>query len=331
MSLDLLIRSPRVITVEGEVARSVGVHDGRIVSIGPVDADLDAVAEVRLDPDEVLAELASFDALLIAHAEDAHVIDDAPNPNGPSYQGFLASRPRDAENRAIGSIIDATRRAGARAHIVHLSSSDALPMITAARQEGVRLTVETCPHYLTFSAEEIPDGATQYKCCPPIRERANRELLWDGLRDGVVDFVVSDHSPCTVDLKQLDTGDFRLAWGGIASLQLGLSAIWTQARRRQYSLVDVARWMAQRPAELVGLERKGRIAVGYDADLAVFAPDEAFVVDASRLFHKNAITPYAALPLMGRVRSTWLRGQTVADGGEIVGQPRGILLNRGGA
>jgi allantoinase len=449
MNLDLLIRAPRVVTVDGEVARSVGVHDGRIVSIGPVDASLDAAGEVRLDPDEVLlpglvdthvhinepgrtewegfasatrsaaaggvttlvdmplnsipptidveslqikrntadgqcfvdvgfwggavpgnlaqlrplheagvvgfkcflldsgvdefphleseqlaevlAELAAFDALLIAHAEDAHTIDEAPHANGPSYQGFLASRPRVAEDLAIARVIDAARCTGARTHIVHLSSSDALPLIRAARRDGVRLTVETCPHYLTFSAEEIPDGATQYKCCPPIRERANRELLWDGLRDGVIDFVVSDHSPCTAGLKQLDTGDFGLAWGGIASLQLGLSAIWTQARRRNQTLVDVAGWMAQRPAEVVGLERKGRIAVGYDADFAVFAPDEAFVVDASRLFHRNPITPYAALPLLGRVRRTLLRGRTVADSGEIVGDPHGALLNRGGA
>jgi allantoinase len=211
-------------------------------------------------------------------------------------------------------------------HILHLSSSDALTMIAAARRDGVLITAETCPHYLSFTAEEVPDGATQFKCCPPIREAGNRELLWQGLAEGVIDCVVSDHSPCTPGLKRLDTGDFGAAWGGVSSLQLGLAAVWTQARRRGFTLADVARWMARRPAEIAGLRRKGRIAVGSDADFCVFAPDEAETVDAGTLHHKNPITPYAGARLTGSVRETWLRGAPVDPG-----EPRGRLLVRGAA
>jgi allantoinase len=275
----------------------------------------------------VLRELHAHGALLVVHAEDAAAIDHAPQATGVGYGDFLASRPRDAENVAIAQVIEQARRTGARVHIVHLSSSDALPMLAAAQRDGVAVTAETCPHYLSFAAEEVPDGATQFKCCPPIREAANRDLLWDGLRDGVVDCVVSDHSPCTPELKRLDTGDFGAAWGGIASLQLGLPAVWTQARPRGFTLVDVVRWMAERPAALAGMRRKGRIAVGYDADFAVFAPDETVVVDAARLHHKNPVTPYAGRRLAGVVRATWLRGNEIDAGGE----PRGVLLSRGTA
>ncbi|WP_433164480.1 allantoinase AllB [Kribbella sp. CA-247076] len=277
-----------------------------------------------LDPAElepVMREIASFDGLLIVHAEDAHGIDTAPPPDGASYLAFLNSRPREAENTAVAAVIETARATGCRVHILHVSSADVLPMIAVARESGVRITAETCPHYLTFTAEEIPDGATQYKCCPPIREAANRELLWDGLRDGVIDLVVSDHSPSTPDLKRLDTGDFGEAWGGIVSLQLGLPAVWTEAHRRDFTLSDVARWMCQAP----GIPGKGRIEAGYDADFSVFAPEETFVVDAGALQHKNAITPYDGRTLDGVVRSTWLRGQPV----DIKAAPRGRLLTRG--
>ncbi|MEV4053925.1 allantoinase AllB [Amycolatopsis sp. NPDC049688] len=280
-----------------------------------------------LDPaglDEALRELGSFDALMIVHAEDAHEIDSAPEPHGGRYVDFLQSRPRQAENLAISHVIDAARRHSARAHILHLSSSDALPLIAAARRDGVRLSAETCPHYLSFVAEEIRDGATQFKCCPPIREAANRELLWQGLADGVIDTIVSDHSPCTPELKRFDSGDFGEAWGGISSLQLGLPAIWTQARQRGFALTDVVRWMAERPAAQAGMRRKGHLAVGYDADFCVFAPDEAFVVDVAKLKHRNPVSAYDRRPLAGVVRSTWLRGA------EITGdEPRGALLTRG--
>jgi allantoinase len=283
-----------------------------------------------LDPKELelaLREIASFGAMMIVHAEDAHSIDRAPSPNGECYTDFLASRPRGAENLAIAEVIELARWTGCRVHILHLSSSDALPMIASARNDGVRLTVETCPHYLSFMAEGIPSGATQFKCCPPIREAGNRELLWQGLADGTIDAIVTDHSPCTEDLKRFDIGDFGVAWGGIASLQLGLPAVWTEARRRGHSLLDVVRWMAENPAKQVGFTTKGHIALGYAADFCVFAPDDAFVVDKAKLHHKNPVSAYDGLPLAGVVRSTWLAGAPI----DVDAKPRGRLLSRGTA
>ena len=259
----------------------------------------------------VLTELTGLGALLVVHAEDADAINAAPAPHGSAYADFLASRPRGAENLAIAWLVEQARHTGARVHVLHLSSSDALPVIASAKADGVRLTVETCPHYLTFAAEDVPAGATQYKCCPPIRESGNREVLWEALANNVIDLVVSDHSPCTPELKHLQTGDFGDAWGGVASLQLGLSAGWTGARQRGLTLTEVVRWMAQRPAELVGLAHKGRIAVGVDADLVVFAPEEVFTVDAALLEHRHPVTPYDGLELRGVVRETWLRGARI--------------------
>ncbi|SDC35293.1 allantoinase [Geodermatophilus telluris] len=269
-----------------------------------------------------LAELAAFDGLLIAHAEDATVIDAAPEPAGASYAAFLASRPPAAEETAIGRLVAATRDTGARSHVVHLADGDALPLLRAARASGVRVTAETCPHYLTFAAEDVPDGDTAYKCCPPIREAAHREALWAALTAGDVDLVVSDHSPCTPELKRPDVGDFGLAWGGIAGLQVTLPAVWTGARARGIGLAEVVRWTAAAPARLAGLRDKGVIAVGKDADLVAFAPDERFTV--GRLEHRNPGTPYAGRELTGVVRRTWLRGR------EADGSPLGRLLRRGG-
>jgi allantoinase len=271
-----------------------------------------------------LTALADVDGLLIAHCEDGGVITAAPQPGGPSYAAFLASRPGAAEETAIGRLIAAARETGARVHVVHLADADALPMLRAARAEGVRITVETCPHYLTFSAEEVPDGATSFKCCPPIREASHREALWAALADGDIDLVVSDHSPCTPELKRLDVGDFALAWGGIAGLQVTLPVVWTGARARGLSLADVVRWMSAAPAQLTGLTGKGAIAVGKDADLAVFAPDEQWSV--AELHHRNPVTPYAGRELTGVVRRTWLRGQALEDGDA----PLGRLISRGG-
>ncbi len=278
------------------------------------------VAELEV----VMREIASWEGLLIVHAEDAGAIDRAPVAEGDSYQAFLASRPREAENVAIARTIELSRRTRCRVHILHVSSGDALPLIESARREGVQVTAETCPHYLALSAEEVPAGATEYKCCPPVRESGNRELLWDGLRDGTIDLIVSDHSPSTPDLKALDTGDFGVAWGGISSLQLGLPVVWSEARRRGFRLVDVARWMSQGPAAQVGLRRKGRIALGFDADLCALAPDETFVVDPASLQHRHPVTPYAGRTLTGVVRTTWLRGVRV----DISAEPRGRLLRR---
>jgi allantoinase len=270
-----------------------------------------------------LTELAGFDGLLIAHAEDAEVIAAAPEPSGSSYAGFLASRPAAAEESAIADLVAATRETGARAHVVHLADAGALPILQKARADGVRITVETCPHYLSFAAEDVPDGATGFKCCPPIREAAHRAALWAALADGDIDLVVSDHSPCTPDLKRLDSGDFGAAWGGIASLQVALPVVWTGARARGVPLGDVVRWMGAAPAQLAGLPTKGSIAVGKDADLVAFAPDERFSVAA--LHHRNPGTPYAGRALSGVVRRTWLRGEP-ADG-----SPLGRLLSRGDA
>jgi allantoinase len=282
----------------------------------------------HLDQDALarsMAETASFDGLLVVHAEDPHHLAAAPQRGGPRYADFLASRPRGAEDSAVAQLIDRARRLHARVHVLHLSSSDALPLIAAARAEGVRLTVETCPHYLTLAAEEVPDGAGEFKCCPPIREAANRDLLWRALADGTIDCVVTDHSPSTPHLK---TGDFATAWGGISGLQLGLAAVWTEARRRGHTLEDVARWMSARPAALVGLDgRKGAIAPGRDADFAVLAPDETFTVDPAALQHRNPVTAYAGRTLSGVVRSTWLRGERVYADGRFT-EPKGRLLTR---
>ncbi|MEU9236881.1 allantoinase AllB [Streptomyces subrutilus] len=271
-----------------------------------------------------LAEITGFGGLMIVHAEDPHHLDSAPQNPGPKYADFLASRPRDAENTAIENLIAQAKRLDARVHVLHLSSSDALPLIAAAKAEGVRITVESCPHFLTLTAEEVPDGATEFKCCPPIREAANQDLLWDALADGTIDCIVSDHSPSTADLK---TGDFATAWGGISSLQLGLPAIWTEARRRGHSLEDVVRWMSAAPAALAGLAQKGAIEVGRDADFAVVAPEETFTVDPAELHHRNRITAYAGRTLHGVVKSTWLRGRQIADHGTPT-EPTGLLLER---
>lgn len=272
-----------------------------------------------------LAEIASFGGLLAVHAEDPRRLAAAPQRGGPRYADFLASRPRAAEDTAVAHLVAEARRLDARVHVLHLSSGDALPLIAEARRAGVRLTVETCPHYLTLTAEEVPDGASEYKCCPPVREAANQEPLWRALADGTIDCVVSDHSPATADLK---TGDFATAWGGISGLQLGLPAVWTAARARGHGLEDVARWMSSRTAELVGLDdRKGAIEAGRDADFAVLAPDETFTVHPAALQHRNRVTAYAGRTLYGVVRSTWLRGRRIAAGGAFT-EPAGRLLTR---
>lgn len=282
----------------------------------------------HLDRDRLarsLAEIAGFGGLLIVHAEDPHHLDAAPRRGGPRYADFLASRPRDAEDSAIATLIAEARRLDARVHVLHLSSADALPLIAEARRDGVRITVETCPHYLTLTAEEVPDGASEFKCCPPIRESANQDLLWQALADGTIDCVVTDHSPSTADLK---TDDFATAWGGISGLQLSLSAVWTEARRRGHGLEDVIRWMSSRTAELVGLDdRKGAIEAGRDADFAVLAPDETFTVDPAALHHRNPVTAYAGKTLYGVVRSTWLRGERIVEDGRFTA-PKGRLLTR---
>ena len=273
---------------------------------------------------EVLAKLAELDAVLIVHAEDSRILAEAPQDITDQYATFLASRPRAAENTAIEQVLAAARETGARVHILHLSSAEALPAIRAAKQEGVKVTVETCPHYLTFASELLPDGATEYKCCPPLRENDNRKALWEGLKDGTIDHIASDHSPCTVDLKVKDTGDFGKAWGGVASVQLGLPAVWTAGEEFGIELSDIARWLAANPCASFRVPGKGSIAVGNDADFAVVAPEETFVVDVEDLEHKNKISPYQGRTLRGVVKRTVLRGRTVdrdSKAGRIVRRP----------
>ncbi|GAA1027406.1 allantoinase AllB [Virgisporangium ochraceum] len=262
-----------------------------------------------LDRSELDRALSTVDALFIVHAEDpAEVVEPGTTRR---FTDFVASRPVEAETRAVATAVEAARRHGARVHILHLSAAAALPLIAAAQRDGLRVTAETCPHYLTLDAADVPDGATEYKCCPPIRDAANREALWRGLSAGTISCVVSDHSPCTPDLK---VGDFSTAWGGIASVQLGLPLVWTAARERAFPLSDVVRWLATAPADLVGLTHKGRIAVGADADLVAFDPDGSFEVDPARLHHRHPVTPYAGARLSGTVRSTWVRGVPAAPG-----------------
>jgi allantoinase len=281
-----------------------------------------------------LPELAALGAPLLAHAEVSGPIEAALKnislaqpPN--KYATWLSSRPREAENEAISLLLRLAAEFNARIHIVHLSSSDALPQLRRAKSEGVRVSVESCPHYLTFTAEEIADGATEFKCAPPIRESENREKLWAALRDGTIDLIASDHSPCPPAMKSREEGDFLRAWGGIASLQLSLSAVWTQARSRGYALTDVATWMCSRPARLAGLEkRKGAIATGCDADLVIWNPDATFRVDPARLHHRHELTPYAGNELAGVVEATFLRGRKIFDKGEFPGAPMGRVLYR---
>jgi allantoinase len=299
--------------VPGNHGELPALHDAGVFGFKAFLADSGVPEFPPVDAGQLALAMSTVDARFVVHAEDPyHLHDAAPSR---AYSDFLAARPPDAEDAAVATAIDAARAANARVHILHLSSATALPLIAAARREGVRVTAETCPHYLTLHAEDVPAGATEFKCCPPIRERANADQLWAALADGLITCVVSDHSPCTPELKRQDTGDFAAAWGGIASVQLGLPVIWTAARDRGFPLADVVAWMARRPADLVGLGRKGRLAVGADADLVAFDPRGTFTVDPHRLHHRNPVTPYAGKTLTGVVRSTWLRGRPVT--GEV--------------
>lgn len=267
--------------------------------------------------------IAKNDLPLLVHCElTSNQKSEIRNPK--SYSHYLASRPRQWERDAIELMIRLCKEYRCRTHVVHLSSADALPMLLKARSEGLPLTVETCSHYLYFSAEEIPDGDTRFKCAPPIRERENRERLWEGLESGVIDFIVSDHSPCPPQMKRLDDGDFMKAWGGISSLQFGLSIVWTEARKRGFTIGDVTRWMSSLPAEFVGL-KKGKIESGYDADIVIWNPDTSFVVKPELIHHRHKLTPYEGRTLDGVVERTYLRGKKIFDKGNF-SEPQGVVL-----
>ncbi|HKR02131.1 MAG TPA: allantoinase AllB [Pyrinomonadaceae bacterium] len=344
----------KLVAAEGQCSVDVGfwggVVPGNVLELAPlldagvlgfkcflVHSGVDEFPNVtEADLKEAIPELARLGAVLIVHAEVPEPIEEAlrdeeeGGADPRKYSTFLKSRPREAENRAVELMIRLSRETGARVHIVHHSSADALPALREARAEGVRLTIETCPHYLCFAAEEIEDGATEFKCCPPVRERENREELWSALDEGVIEMVVSDHSPCPPGMKSLDTGNFLVAWGGISSLQLRLPIMWTLARERGYTVNRLAEWLARAPARLVGLDkRKGTIARGFDADLVIWDPDASFLVEPSMIQHKHKLTPYSGRTLSGVVEETYLRGRKIYDRGQFSEEPAGVLLKRG--
>jgi allantoinase len=280
-----------------------------------------------------LPELAKLKVPLLVHAElPGPIVQAAKKISGSDirrYSTWLASRPRAAENEAIELVLKLAREFGARLHVVHLSSSDALSMLQQAKSKGQPLTVESCPHYLTFDAEDVTDGRTEFKCAPPIREKDNREKLWAALGDGTIDFIATDHSPCPPATKLLETGDFLGAWGGIAALELSLPAVWTEASSRGYAVPRLAEWLCNGPARLPGLDRKGRISVGCDADFVIWNPDRRFSVDPAKLHQRHKITPYAGREFSGVVETTFLRGRKIFDRGEFSPSPLGQILRRG--
>lgn len=287
------------------------------------------VTEADLRP--AMAELARLGRPLLVHAEVEGPIDavaaEVKQLDPRAYATYLASRPPAAEEEAIALAARLCRETGARTHVVHHSAASALRLIRQAHADRLPFTAETCPHYLHFAAEDIRDGATAFKCAPPIRERDNREQLWRALGDGLLELVASDHSPCTPALKKPELGDFMAAWGGISGLQLGLPVTWSGAKARGYTLEHLRRWMCEATARLAGLEgRKGQLAAGFDADLVVFDPEASLSVDAARLEHKNKVTPYAGASLQGVVVSTWVRGTRVFHEGEHARESKGIFL-----
>ena len=280
-----------------------------------------------------IPELARLGALLIVHAELPGPVEaccqSVASAPARSHKTFLDSRPRAAENEAIALMIRLCRDTNCRVHIVHHSSADALPMLREAKKFGLPITAETCPHYLHFAADDIPEGATEFKCCPPIRERENREALWEALKDGTIDVVVSDHSPCPPDLKLQEQGDFMKAWGGISSLQLRLPVMWKDAGARGYTIEDLTKWLCRGPARQVGLDNlKGAIKDGYDADIVIWNPDREFKVEPALLHHRHKLTPYNGEVLRGLVEKTFVRGRMVYDGGEFFGPCGQILLRQ---
>ncbi len=278
----------------------------------------------REDLERAMPVIASLGLPLIVHAELDPCAAAGADPR--LFTSYLASRPGDMELRAIRLMIELCRKTRCRTHIVHLSCAEALPEIEAAKAEGLPFTVETCPHYLTFAAEDVPEGATQFKCAPPIRSAENREALWKGLGRGAIDFVVSDHSPCAPELKKLEAGDFLEAWGGIAGLQFVLPAVWSGAKRRNFELEDVVRWTSRNTADFTGLNGKGRLEKGRDADIVIFDDAALFDLSPQSVLHRHRLTPYAGLRLTGVVEAHYLRGKIIYDKGEFPAPGSGRAL-----
>lgn len=299
--------------VPGNAGEMAALIDAGVVGVKCFlcDSGLDEFpAATEADLRAAMPLLAERGVPLLAHAE---IVGPAPTlAAARSAVAYAATRPPEFERRAIELLVRLCRETGCRTHVVHLADAGSLPTLAAARAEGLPITVETCPHYLTLDAQSVPAGATEYKCAPPIRNAANREGLWAGLAEGVIDFVASDHSPCPPAMKHQGEGRFDLAWGGISSVQLSLSVLWTEASRRGHSLAQVADWLAHRPAKLVGLEAGTR--VGAPANLVAFDPDATWTVNPNELRHRHRVTPYAGRELLGVVQQTWLRGQVTAPG-----------------
>ena len=296
-----------------------GIDEFTMVTEGDLRAALPRVARTGLP--------------LLVHAELPGPVEAATTrlaqADWGKYATFLGSRPDEAEISAIQLLISLCREYRFHVHIVHLSTCKALDLLRDAKSDGLPVSVETCPHYLHFSSEAIPDGATLFKCAPPIRGRENREKLWEGVREGVIDLVATDHSPCPPEMKRLGECNFRAAWGGVSSLSLALPVIWTEAARRGFTLSDVARWMAESPAKLAGCgSRKGRLAKGCHADFSVFEPDAEFTVMPERLPYRHRVSPYAGEKLRGLVKETYLRGNCTFANGEFCGEPSGREYQR---
>ncbi|MFN8143250.1 MAG: allantoinase AllB [Bacteroidia bacterium] len=267
---------------------------------------------------------------LLAHAEldSKHKGQKAFEEDSYSYKAFLNSRPRSWEDEAIKALITLCEKTGVHVHIVHLSSSDSLPQIRAARSKGIPLTVETCPHYLFFDAESIPDGDTRFKCTPPIREKENNALLWAALKDKTLDFIVTDHSPAPPDIKELESGNLRDAWGGISSLQFSLAIVWTLALRDKTDVAEISRLMSTNVADFLGLKNKGRLEIGADADIVIWSPEKKLKVSRSNIRFRHPITPYEGQMLSGLVEQTFVRGIKVYDKGSLVSSPTGNVILR---
>ncbi len=284
------------------------------------------------DLEKAMPLLAEADIPYLFHAE---LPGPQPAPEArDTYSSFLNSRPRSWENHAIDLIIQLTQKFGGKSHIVHLSSSDALNMIQEAKGEGLRITAETCPHYLVLNSEAIEEknaqaGNTIFKCCPPIREKHNQDLLWQGLKDGILDFVVSDHSPCTPSLKHLEKNDFAQAWGGISGLQFTLPLLWTHGKKHFVDEIELSHWLSLKPAQMAGLShKKGKIAKNYDADLVVWDPSEPVKIEKTTTLHRHKESPYTGWSLQGRIHRTYLRGEKIFENGKVAAKPLGQTLLR---
>jgi allantoinase len=308
---------------------AAGVRGFKCFLVHPGIDEFTMVTEQQLR--QALPYVAETGLPLLVHAELPGHIDVATKnlekADWTQYATYLQSRPEQSELSAINLLISLCREYEFRLHIVHLSASQALPALRAARLEGLPVSVETCPHYLHFQAESISRGATQFKCAPPIRSAENREQLWSALRDGTIDLVATDHSPCPAEMKRFAEGNFKTAWGGITGLSVALSGMYTEARAREFSLTDITRWMAEAPAKLIGCQlQKGKIAVGFDADLLVFDEESEFLVTPERLHHRHPLSPYLGEKLKGEVKATYVRGRLVFADNAFHGEPKGREL-----